>query len=145
MLRNTADGHTEALCLYCANSKNSAVQKDNWTVQQIRNCAVSMTAKTKPADKFLDYVSSTDKSVQVNGWAEFFTNNYPTDCGGVKTCEIMNDGCLTAYSGNKLTMVAATGVINAVQNEDAGWTETICYRCVNKNDHVFTSDTFKIS
>lgn len=50
----------------------------------------------------------------------------------------MNQGCSNAYSGSRLTWTAATGQVNAVQNVDGGWTETVCYKCTNQNGFDFT-------
>lgn len=78
IMRNVNDGYTESLCVHCQNLAGSTTQKDNWTIQQARNCALSMTAKTvPPANKYIDYVNSASDNIIINGWSTFFDNVYP--------------------------------------------------------------------
>ena len=57
----------------------------------------------------------------------------------------MATGCSGAYSGTHLSITTSTGVIEADQNTDYGYIETVCIKCFGLNGVDFTTyDTWRI-
>jgi hypothetical protein len=40
--QNIDAGYTETLCIECSNGDGSTIQKDNWIIEQTRNCLTAM-------------------------------------------------------------------------------------------------------
>ena len=47
--------------------------------------------------------------------------------------------CSGAYSGTHLSITTSTGIIEADQNYEAGYTETVCVKCFGLNGVDFTT------
>jgi hypothetical protein len=63
--------------------------------------------------------------------ASIFTNTNSADCGEVTNCYPKATGCTDAYSTGKVSIDGGTQAISITQNEDAGYTETLCIVCEN--------------
>ena len=61
---------------------------------------------------------------------KMFGNINNVDCGLYTGCEVLPVGCTGAYTG-RAKITAVTFGLEAVQNTDAGYTETLCVKCVN--------------
>jgi hypothetical protein len=48
------------------------------------------------------------------GSVDFFTNPWEAECGIITTCSIKAVGCTDAYTGDKLTIDAASGKIESL-------------------------------
>ena len=59
-----------------------------------------------------------------------FTNANNADCGEVTTCVPLPTGCTGTYAG-KASIDASTLQLSITQDEDAGYTETLCIKCDN--------------
>lgn len=89
-------------------------------------------------------MNSAAKYVAYNDATEYFTNTNSVLCGALTGCTLHAAGCSGAYVSGKLTITSA-GQIEATQNVQAGYTETVCVKCFNtagdsiqKDNWVFT-------
>jgi len=58
--------------------------------------------------------------------ADFFTNQFVTECGAINKCALLTPDCSSAYKGDNLVIEELTGKVTAKQNVDAGWTDIVC-------------------
>lgn len=79
-----------------------------------------------PSNKIISYANSASLVTQINDYSEFFTNQNSGHCGTIKNCLLLQNGCTSPYSGDKLVITTSTGKVESKQNEDAGYTETVC-------------------
>ena len=73
--------------------------------------------------------SATPKALtEYASGANYFSNVNNADCGEITACIVKPVGCGAAtYSGK--ASIASSTVLSIVQNEDAGYTETLCIEC----------------
>ena len=83
------------------------------------------------ADKTISYSSSATLDVVAATSANFFTNADSATCGSLSTCVIKASGCSGTYSAGNLVINASTGKLEAKQNVDAGYDDTVCIKCSN--------------
>jgi hypothetical protein len=56
----------------------------------------------------------------------FFRNEHSSLCGPINSCAAKVAGCGSDYEGTNLSMDYKTGVGWAVQNNDLGYSDTVC-------------------
>jgi len=83
------------------------------------------------ADKSIAYSSSAIYELVAATSASFFTNSDSATCGAVASCAIKVSGCGSAYTGTNLVINASTGKLEAKQNVQAGYDDTVCISCSN--------------
>ena len=59
------------------------------------------------------------------------------------TCVIKEEGCEKSYAGFFLSTVGNT--INGVQNEVAGWAESVCLKCTDSSGATLLKDKIALS
>ena len=87
--------------------------------------ALVAAASSFPAAS-VPYLDNNSLNTVSTTWTNFFTNNDPNDDWPAPTWTIKQSGCGSAYTAGRLIMNSSTGKITAKQNEDAGYTETVC-------------------
>jgi len=73
----------------------------------------------------------TSLHVAATASINFFTNPHATLCGAITQCELKAAGCTDAYTAANLVIDASTGEVTAKKNVDAGYTDTVCVKCLN--------------
>ena len=124
---NVVVGFTETLCVVCENNAGSVKKVDNWKIKQkmdIRTALVDAT-KTFPAAN-VDYLNNASKKTISESWTNFFKDNDPNNDWPAATWKIMKSGCGSTYTAGRLVINTSNGKITAKQNEDLGYTETVC-------------------
>jgi hypothetical protein len=81
---------------------------------------------------------------QFTAATSYFSNTNSADCNGFTTCVAKPAGCgVGAYSG-KASIDSSTGAISIKQDEDAGYTETLCVECANSAGSTVQHDNWNI-
>ena len=96
------------------------------------NCATNAftLATNSFSDQLFAYLNTVTKKVLYSS-NSYFTNPNSALCGAFSTCELKASGCLTSYTPGELTITSGTGKIEATQNKDPGYVETVCVKCTN--------------
>lgn len=136
------------MCIECQNSAGSTTQHDNWSVQQIMNCAIALDGalvSSAHPDQIVEYKYQNMVSTEVaSSNAVFFTNPYVAQCGPITSCKLYNSGCSTAYNGMDLYIDEITGKITAYDGIQNGWTEKVCVKCENYGKSSITQDEWTV-
>lgn len=88
-----------------------------------------MTTTGTVADKTIAYSSSSTLETVAAASTNFFTNADSAACGAMATCAIKVAGCASNYVGTNLEINASTGKLEAKQNVQAGYDDTVCIKC----------------
>jgi hypothetical protein len=130
--QNVADGQVKTLCVKCQNTGGlKTATHDSWVITQVKNCEAVVSTTGTVADKSIAYSSSSTLDVVAALSSNFFTNADSATCGALASCEIKASGCTNAYSAGNLVINASTGKLEAKQNVDAGYDDTVCIKCSN--------------
>jgi len=84
----------------------------------------------------------TSLHVAATASINFFTNPHATLCGAITACELKAAGCTDAYTAANLVIDASTGEVTAKKNVDAGYTDTVCVKCLNAHSSFITFDNW---
>ena len=69
--------------------------------------------------------NATPKKVLATGFSAYASNSG----SGFSSCSLMAAGCSNAYAGTHLSFTTSTGYIEADQDTDYGYVETVCVKC----------------
>ena len=135
-------GWTETVCIKCTNGYQT-IYYDNWKATQSPHKCYTALSKATPTNPFTTTYDGSPSSITVGAASVFFTNAYSgtSECA-ITSCQILNSGCLTAYTGDKVYITSST-TVTALRNDLAGYSLNLCLSCNNNaGGSIFQTITY---
>lgn len=165
MVPTDVDGYTSYdVCYYCKNKANVEVQHTITITQQL-DCSTKAFTGTdglslvKDAYSTADAVSGRQAAITYSVTPEYktltpytsastlFNNVNSAVCGAFTSCVLGASGCSDPYTAGNIRVVKSfTDVISieARQNVEAGYSDTVCVRCMNSAGGYTEHDEWRI-
>jgi hypothetical protein len=125
-------GWTETICLSCTNTHDTQATGDIVIIQSPNLCANSLGLGSPSNPSISAYHASN--TATVGTWSTFITSSSST-CDPT-SCTLQAQGCVNVYPGGRLSIGASPWTLTATSlSVEAGWAETICYKCTNGVDN----------
>ena len=135
---NDVHGFNDKLCIECTNGNakypRQTIQYDNYRISQPAKCHSDLTLadkEFKPVVINYDGLQNQVGKTIAPSFTSFFKNDDAEHCP-VRSCVLLNKGCLTKYTKANIKMSSTTpwtiSVGDDVQN---GYTDETCVQCTN--------------